>query len=156
MKIVHDYLTPFEGKSFAESPKFLLSRSIRAAPCKSEFFNNSPVNQMFLYDSLNHFRRAGMIPDAFGINHGDRPLRADAQAIRFGAINQRLRLGKIQFFEPPLQVIPRFKPLLFRRALRLSLVRTKKNVPPIFFQAVSLGGLLQFRRCAHGLRLRVR
>ena len=50
---------------------------------------------MLLDDLLQHLRGAGVIPDAFGIHHGDRAACADLEAIRLGAINQGFRAGKI-------------------------------------------------------------
>src|ERR1017187_5041988 len=83
---------------------------------KHKFPDDFSANQMFLDDALQHFRRAGVIPDALGINDGNRPARADAQAIGLGAVNQGLRLGQVQFLQPPLQKWPRGLPLFLRAA----------------------------------------
>jgi hypothetical protein len=57
---------------------------------------------MFLYDALQHFRGAGVIPNAFGIDDGDRALCADTKAIGFGAIDEWFWADKVEFFEAAL------------------------------------------------------
>ena len=107
---------------------------------KGKFFDDFPAEQVFLNDALQHFRRAGVIPDAFGINDRDGPAYTDTQAVGLGAINQRLRAGEIQFLEPPFQKFPRGQTGLARTAFRLGRVGAKKNVAPEFFNPERFNG----------------
>ena len=102
------------------------------------------VDQMALDDLLEHLRRAGVIPDAVGIDDRDGPVGADAQAVDLAAIDQRLRPGEVERLEAGLEEFPGRERLFARRALRLGLVRAQENVPDIFFQAERGGGLMQF------------
>src|ERR1035437_877487 len=63
--------------------------------CEGKFLHDFSADQMFLDDAFQNFRRAGVIPDAFGINDSDWPLRADAEAVGLGAINQRFGTDEI-------------------------------------------------------------
>src|ERR1019366_7024708 len=121
---------------------------------KGKLPDNFPADQVLLDDAFQHFRRAGVIPDAFGINDCDWPAHADAQAVGLGAINQRLRAGEIQFPEPPFQKFPGGQSVLLRATFRLGLVGTKKNVAPEFFDAERFNGGLQL--CFHKIRPRPR
>ena len=46
--------------------------------CKRIGFNNPAADQVFLNDLLQHLRRAGVIPDALGVNNRDRAVGADS------------------------------------------------------------------------------
>lgn len=63
------------------------------------FGNNFAFDEMLLDDAFQNGRRTRMIPDSFRINDGDWPIGADAKAIHFAAINQRMRSHQIQFLE---------------------------------------------------------
>ena len=118
-------LTGSSGTAEPASPQRVLG--------KGKFPDDFPADQMFLNDALQHFRRAGVVPDAFGINDRNRPAHADAQAVGLGAINQRLRPGEIQFLEPALQKFPRRQTRFARRnILARSGRRTKKCAGGIF------------------------
>src|SRR5437773_5095387 len=56
---------------------------------ENKFPDRFSVEEMPLDDLLEHFRRTGVIPNAVRINHRDRAVRADSQAIDFAALNQR-------------------------------------------------------------------
>ena len=99
------------------------------------FLDDRAVDQMFLNDALQHRWCARVIPDAFGIDDRDWPVRADPQAIHLAPVNQRVRSEEIQFLEPPFQEFPRFKSFLLRRALRLRLIGAQKNVAAIPLQS---------------------
>ena len=99
---------------------------------------------MLLNDALQHFRRARVIPDAFGINDRDRPAHANAQTVGLGAIHQRLRPGEVQFLQAPLQKFPRRQARFARAAFRLRRVGAQKNVAAEFFEAERFHGGLQF------------
>ena len=60
------------------------------------FPHRFPLQQMFLDDALEDFRRAGVIPDAIRVNDRDRPAQADAQAVDLAAINERLRADEME------------------------------------------------------------
>src|ERR1051326_4125891 len=64
-------------------------------PRKREFFYGLAPNQMFLNDSLQDFGCAGVIPNAFGIDDGDRTMQANAQAVSFGPIDQRFSSDEV-------------------------------------------------------------
>src|SRR5207248_11223375 len=68
-------------------------------------------------------------------NDGNRTIAADAQAVRFGAIDQWFETNKVQFFEPALKVFPALKANGFRSAFRLGLIGAQKYVTAIFFEA---------------------
>ena len=53
------------------------------------------LQEVFLDDSLEDFRGAGVVPDAFGINEGNRALSAYSEAIGFGPINEGLRADEV-------------------------------------------------------------
>ena len=103
---------------------------------------------MLLDDPLQHFGGARAIPNGFRVHHGDGSLDAHAQAIDLAAINQRLRPGQVQIFEPALQILPGLQTLFLRRAMRFGLVGAQENVPPVFFQAQALDDRCQLAR--HG------
>ena len=87
---------------------------------------------MLLNDSLQHFRRARVIPRAFRINDGDGAALADAEAIGFGAKNQRLGTGQAEFLQAAFQKTPRGQAVFLGAALGFGLVGAQKNVPLIF------------------------
>jgi hypothetical protein len=83
---------------------------------------------MFLNNAFQDLRRGGVIPRAFGIDHRDRALLADAQAIGLRAINAVLALRDPQFFEPAFEVLPGGDGFFLRRALRLGLIGAEENM----------------------------
>ena len=103
------------------------------------------VEEVALDDLLQHFGSAGVIPRAFGVNDGDRALDADAQAIDFAAIDQRVRADELQLLEAVLQEFPAFAGLFARRAFRFGLIRAEENVAAIFFEAEGFGRFREFR-----------
>src|SRR5205814_8739763 len=70
--------------------------------------------------------------------------RADAQAIGFRPVNQRLSIGEIQYLETTFQIFPGLKPLFQGRAFGLGLVGAKKDVPLVSLQAQGVGYCAQF------------
>jgi hypothetical protein len=74
---------------------------------------------MILENSFKHLRRAGVIPNTFGINDRNRAVDANAQAISFGSINQRLGSDEVQFFKSALEVLPRGEVFVLGSALGL-------------------------------------
>lgn len=109
-----------------------------------EFFHDSAANQMLLNNPFQNFRRARVVPNRFRINDRDWPVRADAQAVGFGAIDQPFRAGEFQFFKPLLQELPGRQALFFRSAFSLGLIGAEKNMSLIFLHAVGFRRRLQF------------
>ena len=62
--------------------------------------DDAAADEMFLDDPLEHRRIALPVPRAFGIDDGDRPAFADAQAVRLGAQDAAL-LGQAELLQPP-------------------------------------------------------
>ena len=90
---------------------------------------------MFLDNSLQDSRGAGVIPDGLRVNDRDWALLADSQAIGFRAIDQRLRPNQVQLFEPALQILPGFQALDLGRAFGFRLISAEENMAAIFLQA---------------------
>ena len=87
-----------------------------------------------------------MIPNSFGINDGNGAARADTEAVRLGAINQRFRPDEVQLLEPAFQKFPRLETFFFRGAMWLGLVGTEEDMPSVFLQTQGLYDRLQFFR----------
>ena len=83
---------------------------------------------MLLDDSLQHFRRNVVVPDAFRIDDGDGTLLTDPQAVRLGAIDAMLARQQAQIREAFFQIIPGNDGDISRGAMRIGLVRAKENV----------------------------
>lgn len=95
---------------------------------------------MFLDDAFQHDRGTVVIPRAFGIDDGDGPAHANAQATGFGAIDQRLRADETKFFQPTFQKIPRGQCLFARTAFGFTGIGAKKDVAAKCFEAERGGG----------------
>ncbi len=54
---------------------------------EAEFFYYLSADEMLLNDALEHLRRGGVIPDAFGVNYGNRATLADPETVGFSAVN---------------------------------------------------------------------
>ena len=112
--------------------------------CKSKLCDRFSADEMFLNDTLQNRRGAGMIPDTFGIYDGDGAARADAQATGLAAVNERLRANELEFLEPLFQKIPGSERRLPRRTFGFGGIHAEKDVAPVFFQAERFNGALQF------------
>ena len=66
---------------------------------KGKFRNDFPANEMFLNNALQNGGRTRPVPDAVGINDRDGTLGANAQAIGFGAIDERMWADEFQFLQ---------------------------------------------------------
>jgi len=111
---------------------------------KSKFAHDLSADEVFLNDSFENRRRAGVIPSTFRIHDGDRAAAANSQAIRFRAIDQRVWSDESEFLEPPLQVIPRFQAGFARAALGFSWIGTQEDVAPEGMEAQRCNGFSQF------------
>ena len=84
----------------------LLSQSAQRIPCEGVVLHDFASHQMLLDNALKHLGCARVIPNPFRIHDRDRPLCADAQAIDFAPIDQRLGSAEVQFLQPPFQILP--------------------------------------------------
>ena len=87
---------------------------------------------MLLDDSLQHFRRDVVIPDAFRIDDGDGTLLADPQAVRLSAIDAMLARQQAKLREALFQIIPGNDGDIPGGAMRLGRVRAKQDVASDF------------------------
>lgn len=74
-------------------------------PCDDEFLDGFATDEVFLDDTLKHGRRTVAIPDAGGIDDGDRALLAYTQAVGFGAKHTAIA-SEFELGETVFQVIP--------------------------------------------------
>jgi len=100
-------------------------------------------------DAFEHFGGAIAVPDAFGINDCDRAVLANAEAVSFGPVDERLWADEIEFFEPAFEEFPGLEPLRFGTALGLGLIGAEKDMALIFGEA-ELGGNFADRRSSLG------
>jgi hypothetical protein len=95
--------------------------------------HNLIVDQMFLDDPLNYGGSGGFVPDAFGVDHHDRALLADAEAIGFRAEDATgtfcRGLVQSEFLQAAFEVIPGGEAIGFVAADRLGLVSADQDVP---------------------------
>ena len=105
---------------------------------------NSP-DQVLLDDPFEHLGRAGVIPDAFGVNHRNGAPRADVKAVDLAALHPRGRSGKAEFLQSRLEVFPGFKSELPRAALWFGLICAQENVMPIRAQTEALNCFVEVR-----------
>lgn len=85
-------------------------------------------DQMALHDLLEHLRVAAAVPRALGVDDGDRTARADAQAVRLGALHAA-DLGQAEFLEARLQELPRRDAARAVAALGVRRVGAEEDVP---------------------------
>jgi hypothetical protein len=101
-------------------------------PHEGEFGDDFSANKLSLPAAFQHFRRAGVEPGAFGINHHARPVPAHAQAVGPSGKDLRFQPGKIQLLAPRFPKFPRRQPRFARAALWLRLMGAKKKATPEF------------------------
>ena len=80
--------------------------SVERVPGERISGDGAAIDQMFLDDAFEHFRRARVVPDAFRIDHRDRAGGADLEAVRLGARDQGLRADETELFEAALEEFP--------------------------------------------------
>jgi hypothetical protein len=95
-----------------------------------ELFHGLASDQVFLDDFLEHFFIRRVIPDAVRIDNGDRARLAHLQAVSLRAVHAILACGEFELAEPFLKIVPSFQAFFTVAALRLSLIRTEKDVAP--------------------------
>ena len=92
------------------------------------FLDDLAVDEVFLDDALEDFRRAGVVPGALGIDDRDGAACANAEAVGLGAVHFWLETNEAEFLEPCFQERPRLETGRLGAALRFGLVGTKKNM----------------------------
>src|SRR5438046_10325745 len=90
--------------------------------------DNSAADEMFPDDPLENRRIAVPVPDTFGIDDGNRPALADAQAVCLGPENAA-PLGEPELLQPQLQILPRGKAAVLLTTLRARLIAAQQDVP---------------------------
>ena len=95
---------------------------------KSEFRDRSAPDQVFLDDPLEDGGRAGPVPDALGIDHGDGPLGANLQAIGLGSGHPGVGAGETEFTKTAFEEFPRLQSTGVLTAFRLGLVGAEQDV----------------------------
>jgi hypothetical protein len=93
-----------------------------------KFLNRHSADEVFLHDTLDHFRRDGVVPDAIGIHYRDRALFANLQAIGLGSKDAVLALHQPDLDQPLLQILPGRIAHLVWSALRFRLIRAQEDV----------------------------
>ncbi len=83
--------------------------------------------QMFLNDAFQNIRRAGVVPDAFGINECDGPLLTYPQTVSLGSVDSTLA-RQAEFIEAGFQVVPGFEACRLLRAFWLGLIAAQEDM----------------------------
>src|SRR5215510_14008786 len=102
-------------------------RSLERVPHDDIFLDGHSADQMFLNYSLEYFRRAGVVPDAFGVDQRRGTALTYLKTVRLCPVDPAFA-RQIQLLKSPLQVFPRLEALFFLRTPRLCLIATKKDV----------------------------
>ena len=97
---------------------------------------------MLLDHALEHLRCAVPIPDAIRVDERHRAAHADLETIRLGAVDAGIALQP-EFYQAPLQKLPRGEARFLPGALGLRLVATEKDVTPDLLDAQVVQGLAQ-------------
>jgi len=127
-----------------ETPEKVCSAaSVGGVAGEEEVGDDAALEQVLLDDAFQDGGGAGVIPYTARIDDGYRAANADAQTVGFGAIDQGIRAGQIQFLEAALEEFPGFKAGFFGAALWLGLVGAKEDVAGVMGQAQGLDGLAQ-------------
>jgi len=93
---------------------------------KRKFLDRHAADEMLLNNALADFGRNAVVPRSFGINDGNRPPFANAQAADFRAINAAIILA--QFLQAFLEITPRRLAVFERTTIR---PEAQQNVPLI-------------------------
>lgn len=83
---------------------------------------------MLVDNALEYVRSRRVIPDAIGVNHGKRPMLADAEAVGLGAEDALGPVKQFEFGQAPFEVVPTGEALFLGAALRLGLIGAKEDV----------------------------
>jgi hypothetical protein len=113
---------------------------------KRVFNYRASVNQVFLDDSFQHGRTAGVVPNSFRVNDGDGTTAADPQAIGFRPVDKPIRSGQFQLVESGLEEFPSRQAGFFGAALWLCGISAKEDMACAFCEAERRGCLAQFTK----------
>jgi len=102
---------------------------------ESEGRNDFPGDEMFLDDAFQDCGRTRVIPDAFGIDHGDGAADADPETISLGAEDQWRGADKVEFFQSALQELPGRQTFCLGTAFGLGWGGAQEDVALELFQA---------------------
>src|SRR5688500_14152880 len=120
-----------ERRAFARScssGSWDMNRSAERARENEVILDHAAGDEVLLDDALEHALVAPAVPRALGVNHGDRPALADAEAIRLRA-RYAAALREAELLEAALEVLPRREAPLLVAALGLALVAAEQHVP---------------------------
>jgi hypothetical protein len=92
---------------------------------EGELLDNAARNYMFLDDALEALRIHAVVPDAFGIHHGDRAIFANAQTIGSGAVHA---IEQSEFAQASLEIVPGFDAFFARAAFGFRLVGAQQDM----------------------------
>ena len=101
--------------------------------------HHAPAEEVFLDDSFENGWGAPVIPDALGINDGDRALPANAQTTHLASTHVDFGTLQAQLLEPLFQEFPRFAPHRGRATTRFLWIRTEKDMMAKPIQPEGLG-----------------
>ena len=108
--------------------------------CDQVVVHDPAAYKVLLDNPFQHRRIACAVPGAFGIDDGNRPAFADAEAVRLRAQDPAL-FGQTHLLEALLQKLPRREPAIALAAFRFRLIAAEKNVPPRHWHADGCGDL---------------
>jgi hypothetical protein len=114
------------------------SQTVCVPSCRrsnAELFHRLPAHEVFIHNSGQNLRGAGVIPDVLGINHRNRTPFADPQAIGLGPKDPGMMA--IQFPETHLEKLPGLHAEIAAAALGLALVTAEEYVT-LFFMKTQL------------------
>src|SRR5262249_6206310 len=97
--------TPFRPRIASKDSRMMLVIG-DGIPREREFLNSPATDQVLLDDAFKDLGRAGVVPDALGINDGDWPLDTDSQTVGLSSIHQRLRSNEVEFLQAAFQELP--------------------------------------------------
>lgn len=87
-----------------------------------------PADQMLLNDFLQHLGTAGVVPNTFRVDHCDRAVSADLQAISLGSVNTTITY-QTQLQQPALEESPGFEAEIVFATFRFALIAAQEDVP---------------------------
>ena len=74
---------------------------------EAKVLDDAPPDKVLLNDAFGIFGGDVTVPGAFGIDNGDRPVDADAEALGLGAVAGAVGAGEAQLVEAVFEVVPR-------------------------------------------------
>lgn len=111
-----------------------MPRSAKPVLGETIIVDDPATDEVFLDDTLEDIRCAGVVPGALRINYGDGATRADPKAIGLGAVHFRLCTNEAKLLQPGFQKRPGLEATATVAALGLRLVGAKEYVALYSFQ----------------------